>query len=155
MKRKTDFVTNSSSSSFVAWGIEIDLDTLLDSHGIDIYKIILFNDDKRRAEKAAQNGAFMTIKSNMSDEEVKERFERWREEGDTTWDVISALESIGLEASSMYYDSDIMVGVSPFNIGDDQTKRQFKEEICQKFKKFGYNIKPEQLTQIEEAWMDN
>lgn len=43
-----------------------------------------------------------------------------------------------------YYDQKI-IGVTPDRMKDDETLAQFKERICQEFKKFDLDVKPSEL----------
>lgn len=46
---------------------------------------------------------------------------------------------------SNYYDQ-LLIGVTPDRMKDDETLAQFKERICKEFKKFGLDVKPNDLS---------
>ena len=152
MKKKLDFITNSSSASFVAWGISIDVDELKEKYGrklFEIYKQKQSEKNKIKHDKAMNQGAFMTVPSKEDEEPKYEDFL----EDDFTWSVEECLD--GLDTRQMPYEDEMMIGKSPFSIKEDQSLKEFKQEISEKFKTAGMDIKPDQLYQIEECWMDN
>jgi len=152
MKRKLDFITNSSSCSFVAWGISIDTDTLKEKYGQNIFKIYKKKEDEKKHKKALNQGAFMTVPSEDSKEKLEAECESFLND-DFVWSVEECLD--GLEIQNMPYEDEVMIGKSPFDIKEDQSLKEFKQEICDKFKLIGMDIKPDELGQIEECWMDN
>ncbi len=152
MKRKLDFITNSSSCSFVAWGVSIDTDTLKEKYGQNIFKIYKQKEDKKKHKKAMRQGAFMTVPSKDSKEKLEKEYEEFIND-DFVWLVEGCLD--GLELQNILDEDVVMIGKSPFSIKEDQTLKEFKQEICDKFKLIGMNINPDELSRIEECWMDN
>ena len=95
----------------------------------------------------------MIVATSPDIDKLKEEYKEFIESDTPYYEIADAF--VGLELKSLPYESDVMIGVSPFNMKDDQTLAQFKQEICDKFKYVGIEIKPEELGQIEEAWTDN
>jgi len=155
MKKKSDFITNSSSCSFVAWGINIEKEDLIKKYGRKLFEIYKRKQDEKKHKKALKQGAFMTVPSKESKEKIEEEYNKFLIDLDD--DLLWIIENLvdDLEVSTMPYEETIMLGKSPFDQKSDQTLEDFKNEICEKFKSFGLELKPNDLDQIEECWMDN
>jgi len=151
MKKKSDFVTNSSSCSFVAWGIGIDTEELKEKYGRNIFDIYKRKQDKTKHKKAMKQGAFMVVPSDEAKEKLEIEYDEFLND-DFVWEVEKCLD--GLEIQNMPYEDQVMIGKSPFSIKEDQSLKEFKQEICEKFKLIGMDIKPDELGQIEECWTD-
>ncbi len=118
MKTRVGFVSNSSSSSFLIYGISIEVFQ-------DFPKII-------EAYKKKEN-----IKDDDIDNYELQEFVE---------------EETGLECHNPY-DEGVYIGKSWHSIKDDQTGKQFKEEIENKLKDFfGNEI---ECCTLEEAWRDS
>lgn len=126
MKFKMTEVTNSSSTSFVVWGIEMDMDELRDKYGEGL------------AELREDGGSV----------------EDFLEDSDFFWSAETIMSKAGLEASKQFYDDRVMIGVSPFKMKDDETLQQFKERICKMFEQSNMSVEPGELYHIEECWED-
>ena len=169
MKRKTDFITNSSSCSFIVWGITLDEETLKKKYSRALFTLFKEREAKEiefEAHKKLGPALFNSFKvedldsskpSTTKAKEVafnEEEYQQYLDE-DFMYNIDSWIGNY-LEARMMPYESEIMIGVSPFSIGNDQTLTQFKEEIVQQFHKAGFeDITVGDLDQIEECWMDN
>jgi len=132
MKTKMDFVTNSSSTSFVAWGISMERSELSEKYGEAIYKYLKTNGDDR-IKKDLETISF--------EEFCYDIYEY-------VWDGIAGLDT------AARWEDDIMIGGSPDDMKSDQTKNEFKQEICENFAKIGIEMTPETLEWIQEGWMD-
>jgi hypothetical protein len=150
-----DFVTNSSSTSFIAWGITIANDELKEKYAKGLFEIYKQLQAKKKHGKAMKQGAFMVVPSNDSQEKLDEEFEEFIQDEDFAWTLEGVFDEVGLDVRGMPYEDELMIGKCPFSIKPDQTLKEFKQEISDKFQKLGINVKPEDLGQIEECWMDN
>jgi len=150
MKQKQDFITNSSSCSFVAWGISMNAEALKETCGKRLFELKQRKDDLEKAKKATESGAFMVIKSDLK-EDPKE-LEEFLEDVDFVWEIESLIP--GLDVQTMPYEDEIMIGESPFAQKPNQTLTEFKQDISDKLTDLGIETKPDELLQIEECWMD-
>jgi hypothetical protein len=124
MKVKLDFVTNSSSTSVVMWG------TYLDGSQIQENETLIAK-----------------IKELAGKEDITEDIE---EEG-LVYMIDDVLSGFGLDTHGDYDGSGIYIGKSPFSMKEDETLKQFKENIESKLKELGINNK---IESIVESWMD-
>jgi hypothetical protein len=115
MKIRNGFVSNSSSSSFVAVGASMDISDLLellsDEAKLILKELMVNYDDELDLDDGDQ---FMDCIRDNCDEFME--------------DLLKKL-NIDLSYSYDYEQHCIFIGKSPFSIGDDETGKQFKDNI--------------------------
>ena len=126
MKIKLDFVTNSSSSSFVVLGTDLNLNEIL----------------RQNEEKLKQSHECFALSKHKY-----ENMEYLRELANNTGLQIS-------DGGSDYYYDEVSVGFTYEQMKEDETKAEFKERIKEAIKtSFGIDVK--ELTHIEKCWYDS
>ena len=131
MKIKGDFVTNSSSTSFVAWGIRMEPNEFKKKYGENIF-----------------SSEHVILGPDIVNESREEFF------GDEfLWKAQNIILKKGLQCSHMEY-GDFMVGLSPFKMKGDETADQFKKRVVETFKEINIELTVNDLVAIEEGWRD-
>jgi len=136
MKTKLSFVTNSSTSCFVAFGIQTDTWDFIEEHGdkiFEYYKQWCLDNDRipDPKDQFLKNDNFG----------LYEFIHEW-------------VKTVGLEAAIIPTNGAIMIGKSPFKMRENQTLMEFKYQVVRDLMKLGFDISINKLQQIEEAWED-
>ena len=135
MKLKTDFVTNSSSTSFIVWGVILEEEEIIENCSDIIFKYMK--------------------KSKYHKDLTREEFNDMMDEDDIIDEFINVCENVKLDCSATEYDSSIMIGKSPFEMKDDETLYEFKTNIIKSLQKINItNITKQSLDEISECWYD-
>ncbi len=126
MKIKTDFITNSSSTSFVGWGITLDFNDFLD-------------------KKEVIKKAFDVYKSEHNGRGTIEKFE------EDPYDILDYLPT-NIIIDWKVWDDVIYIGGKVSDLKDDETPKEFKSKILNELNNLGFNVK--EIEFIEESWYD-
>lgn len=133
MKIRSGFVSNSSSSSFLIYGIQIDEDAAQDAVKKAIKNGHIFKD---------YDGNEMTFEDIVNEGmyEVTERL----------CSILPKTSSLSIEAPSNY-DS-IYVGASWDSVKDDETGKEFKNRVFNDIKALGLKVNKTDLGTHAESW---
>ena len=131
MKIKADFVTNSSSTSVVMWGTELETKDF-----IDAYRKLYELNEEFRAK---------SVFGDQDDDAFSE--DMW----EATQDIGSFT---GLETYWNYESGYVLVGLSPFSMKDDETLQEFKQKVCDRLSRMCIDKETNALSAIDEVAYD-
>jgi len=135
MKVRNGFVSNSSSSSFLIYGVHGQY-PLTD----EAKKIIYEKNDEYKSK---------------SYEEFLDSIDDYDFDVDESLYTVSEKLNIDkdLESISMGYGDDDYIGISWSRVKDDETSLQFKNRVKENIRKV-YEVEDEEFNTFEEAWFD-
>jgi len=152
MKIKTDFTTNSSSSSFVCWGVSEDDIENSEKLKLIAFETYLFNSKKALAEDPTDAYAKETIKE--------------MESLTTDEDKLEYIEETGIEdempepfsKDGPSYDDSKFIGICPTTLEKDFPEVTFgnlREFVAKKMNEvLGTNLTAKDIKYYEEVWTD-
>lgn len=135
MKIKTSFVTNSSSTSFVGWGLDLSGD---DNPMYKNFIKTILKDYKKEIMDIFPKASLKYFEQHPMD--LMECFEFLKSE---------LLEfSLGPELEHFF------IAAHPIKMKNNETLLEFKQDIVSELERFGIKTKIENLIFIEEEWFD-
>jgi len=137
MKIRSGFVSNSSSSSFLIYGAEIDKSDIIEMA-------------KKMGAIEKMNQDDIEWDKENSEKRGYTRYDPEKERED--YEIIEWLEeNFDLEIHNPSYYDCCYVGSSWSNVGDDETGREFKARVKKSFEEAGLDC---ELSTLAEAWRD-
>lgn len=137
MKQKLDFVTNSSSTSFCAWGIEVS--DYFDSIPKPLQEMV-YNKYVEWAKK--YHNKYISYEEFIEDPDVYEWIDY----------LNNIVGELGLSQKWCYDGNFIYIGISPNKIPENKTIKEAKDETKQKLEELGLNTS--KFGFILESWYD-
>lgn len=135
MKIRSGFVSNSSSSSFVVYG------TYFDDVSSFVKSVMKNNPDiKKKVEK--------DFKENGSGEDGEMELDDYL--ADNPYDILEDIISDNkFEYNIPDGDGGVYIGISPFDIKDDETGKQFKDRVKAELEKLvGKKVKVDAINEV-------
>lgn len=158
MKFKSDFITNSSSSSFIAWGVSLDKINFPDEIALQIFKSHL-KDEKEslaRCDERWRTGYQETISEMESLETDKARIEYVDKKMDFEDKITLAMK--GTERPFEWENTDYCegIGISPSTLTSkypDVRVGEIKKFVAEKFQEIlKVDVKESDIKFFEESW---
>lgn len=130
MKRKLDFVTNSSSVSFCMWGLSLSAYEIPESVMKNVYSYYLKNNNDK------DNLKYRDFKSN----------------GNVIYYFETVCRKNGLDLYSPPYSDLYYIGRELLHIKDNETMKEFKKSVDGIFESIGFDVKNNGI--LENGWHD-
>jgi hypothetical protein len=153
MKIKTDFTTNSSSSSFVCWGLSEDDIGDSDERKLKAFDIFLAECKRRLTEDSTNNynAEYVTEMESLTEDD--EKIEYVDNSG------LDDELPIPLSRGGNPYDYSKLIGICPSTLEEkfpDVTFGNLRKIVADEINKvFGTNLTEKDISYYEEGWMDN
>ena len=152
MKIRNGFVSNSSSSSFMIYGISLersDFEKNLESLKKKAIEVLSKIDNSYAVKELEE---WNEVPDNPTDEERENVIDQFDGPSEIMYSLFDRADNDDLEAHSHPHDDTIYIGVCPSRILDEETGREFKDRVERQIKEvfpsadgFGY---------YDECWLD-
>jgi hypothetical protein len=134
MKVRSGFVSNSSSSSFLIYGITVEQD--------DLAKVV---------KAACDAGDVKDYDGNVK------TWDEAQEEAEQLYGLAEMLpipKGSDIETHTPSYYDQAFIGASWDSVKDDETGKEFKARVLKSLKTIGFDVKAADLGTHSEAWRD-